>query len=235
MSFYRIYMHCVYFYEVLGGDFMEDAKKLKTGTTTVGIKYKDGVLIAAEKKATMGYLVASKEALKVHHLIDSIGMTIAGSVGDAQALIRLIRAEMELYKYEHKYLTVKATATLVANVLRSSYKSFVPEFVQLIIGGYDIGPQLFSLDMVGGMDDVSEYTFSGSGSVMAVGVLEDRYRKDMKEDEAIELAVRSIRVAMERDAASGGKGIDVAIMDSKGFRYVDKNKINKIIEKVKVN
>ena len=212
---------------------MVEKEKLKRGTTTVGIKYKDGVLIGAEKKATMGYLVASKEAKKVHHLIDSIGMTIAGSVGDAQALIRLIKAEMELYKYEHKHVTVKATATLVANILRSSYKSFVPEFVQLIIAGYDNEPKLFSLDMVGGMEDVSEYTFTGSGSVMAVGVLEDRYRKNMNEQEAIELAVRAIRVAMERDAASGGKGIDIAIMDKKGFRYVDEKKINEIMEKIK--
>lgn len=208
-------------------------EKLKTGTTTVGLIYKDGVILAADKKATMGYFVASKEAKKIHHIIDSIGMTIAGSVGDAQAMIRLLRAELELYKYEHEYITVRAAATLLANILRSSYKSFVPELVQLIIGGYDDKPQLYSIDVAGGIDEASEYTFSGSGSVIAVGVLEDNYKKGMSEKEAIELAVRAVKAATERDAASGGKGIDVVIMNKKGFMRLPRENVDKILSKLK--
>ncbi len=210
---------------------LEDSR-LKTGTTTVGLIYKDGVILAADKKATMGYLVASKEAEKVHHVIDAIGMTIAGSVGDAQAMIRLLRAELELYKYEHDHVTVRAAATLLANILRSSYKSFVPELVQLIIGGYDTQPRLYSIDAAGGIDEASEYTFSGSGSVIAVGVLEDDYKPGMNEKEAIELAIRAVKAATERDSASGGKGIDVAIMDKKGFRRIPKEEVNAIISKL---
>ena len=206
---------------------------MKTGTTTVGIVYKDGVILAADKKATMGNFIVSKEAEKVHHLIDTIGMTIAGSVGDAQAMIRLMKAELELYKYEHEYLSVKAAATLLSNILRSSYKSFLPEFVQLLIGGYDKKPALYSIDMAGGIDKANDYTFSGSGSIIAVGVLEDKYRKDMNEKEAIELAIRAVKSATERDAASGGIGIDVVVLNKQGFKRLSREEVNKIITSIK--
>ncbi len=207
-------------------------KVLKTGTTTVGLIYKDGVVLAADKKATMGYLVASKEAEKIHHIIDSICMTIAGSVGDAQAMIRLLRAELELYKYEHRYVPVKAATVLLANILRSSYKSFHPELVQLIVGGYDNKPHLYSIDAVGGIDEANDYTFSGSGSVIAVGVLENGYRKGLGEKEAIELAVRSIKAASERDAATGGKGIDVVVMNKEGYKRLSDKEVKQILDKI---
>ncbi len=210
----------------------KDMNILKTGTTTVGILYKDGVVLAADKKATMGHLVASKEANKIHHIIDSICMTIAGSVGDAQAMIRLLRAELELYKYEHGYVPVKAAVVLLANILRASYKSFHPELVQLIVGGYDSKPHLYSIDAAGGIDEASEYTFSGSGSVIAVGVLENGYRKDLKESEAIELAIRSIKAAAERDTASGGKGIDVVVMNKDGYRRLTDKEVDEILRNI---
>ncbi len=204
---------------------------LSTGTTTVGLIYKDGVVLAADKKATMGYLVASKEAEKIHNVIDSIFMTIAGSVGDAQALVRLLRAELELYKYEHGYVPVKSAVVLLSNILRASYKSFHPELVQLIIGGYDKKPHLYSIDAVGGIDESSDYTFSGSGSVIAVGVLEDGYRKDMEEDEAVSLAIRSVKAASERDTATGGRGIDVVIISKDRWRRLSDKEVKEYLNK----
>ncbi len=205
---------------------------MKTGTTTAAVVCKDCVVLAADKKATMGYLVASKRAEKVHKISDNLGMTIAGSVGDAQALIRLLRSEAKLYELEEGHVSVSAMATLLANILRSAYKSYMPEFVQLVLGGYDNGkPSLYSLDAAGGLGKEEDYTFSGSGSVMAVGVLEDSYRPNMTEKEGIELLVRAVNSARERDTASGGVSIDVAVIDKNGFRLIEREKIDKLLKK----
>jgi len=194
---------------------------MKTGTTTVGIVCKDGVVLAADQKATMGNIIASKEAQKVFKITDRIGMTIAGSVGDAQAMVRLLKAEMKLYEMEQGDVTVRAAATLLGNILRASYKSFVPELVQLVVGGYDRdGPHIFSLDAAGGISEEKDFTFSGSGSVIAVGVLEDQYRKEMNVEEGVDLLVRAIRAARERDVFSGGRSMSVLVITKDGFKEI---------------
>lgn len=195
----------------------KEIEKLKTGTTTVGIICKDGVVLAAERKATMGYLVASKHAKKILKIADHIGMTIAGNVGDAQALERYIKAEVNLYQLqEGRKMPVKAAATLVANILYS--RSYFPYYVQLLVGGYDNGARLFSFDPTGSVIEEKDYFSTGSGSVMALGVLEDNYKTGMDMESAKKLAVRAIKAAIERDIASGGAGIDLAVIDNKGFR-----------------
>ena len=114
----------------------------KTGTTTVGLIAKDAVLLGAEKKATIGYLVASKESKKILKLDDHIAMTIAGLEGDAQALVRYMRAELKLYKLQEGYpIPVSAAATLLANIMYA--RRYYPYIVQLIVGGYDDMPRLF--------------------------------------------------------------------------------------------
>ncbi len=206
---------------------------LKTGTTTVGIVCKDGVVLAADQKATMGHLIASKDTRKVFEITDKIGMTIAGSAGDGQALVRLLKAEVKLYEMQEKQITMKAAATLLANILRGAYKSFIPEYVQLVLGGYDSrGPQLFSIDAAGGMSPEEEYAFSGSGSVMAVGVLEDSYKKNMTTSEGVTLLIRSIKAARERDVFSGGKLMHVSVITKDGTKWLSEKEIKDIIAKL---
>ena len=138
---------------------------------------------------------------------------------------------MKLYELQEKHLTTKAAATLLANILRGAYKSYMPEWVQLVLGGYDEkGPQLFSLDLAGGLSPEDDYTFSGSGSVTAVGVLEDGFRKNMTIDEAVELVVRAIRAARERDTYSGGKSIDVVVIKKDGMTFVPQEKVKQIVK-----
>jgi len=202
-------------------------EKLKTGTTTVGIICKDGVVLAAERKATMGYLVASKYAKKILQLDRHLAMTIAGNVGDAQALERYIKAEVKLYELEEgRKMPVKAAATLVANILYS--RSYFPYYVQLLVGGYDDNSRLFSFDPTGSVIEEKEYFSTGSGSVMALGVLEDKYKRGMNIEEAKRLAVRAIKAAIERDIASGGSGIDLAVVGSRGFRMVSEEEVRNI-------
>jgi len=203
-------------------------KKLKTGTTTVGVVCRNAVVLGADKKATMGYLVASKNTQKIIQIEDHIGMTIAGAVGDAQALQRYIQAELRLYMFnEGRKIPVTAAANLVSNILYS--RRFYPYMVQLLIGGHDEkGPHVFSFDPTGSIQEEDEYFSTGSGSVMALGVLEDKYKKDMDADEAKKLVIRAIRAARERDIATGGRTIDVIIIDSKGYHKVPEEEIEKI-------
>jgi len=207
---------------------MEDKiEKLKTGTTTVGVISEGAVVLGAERKATMGYIVASKVAEKILKIDDHIGMTIAGSVGDAQALDRYIKAELKLYKLrEERMIPVKAAATLVSNILYS--RSYFPYIVQLVIGGYDEGPRMFSLAPDGSVMEEKEYFSTGSGSPMAFGVLEDGFKKGLKTEDAKKLVVRAIKAAVQRDIASGGSGINLAIINSKGFHKVSDEEVKKL-------
>ncbi len=219
------------FKPVQGGERMAQEAKLKTGTTTVGLLCKDGVVLAADQKATMGHLIASKDAKKIYEITPKMAMTIAGDVGDAQSMIRLLRAEMKLYELQEKTLTVKAAATLMGNILRGSYKSYIPEMVQLILGGTDErGPQIYSLTPDGAVMEETEYTFSGSGSVIAIGVLEDSYKKELPVEDGVKIAVRSIKAARERDIYTGGKEITVLTITKDGIRWVPKEKVEAIIK-----
>jgi proteasome beta subunit len=208
------------------GESME--KTLKTGTTTVGLICKDAVIIAADQKATMGYMVDSKVAQKIHQLEDHIGMTIAGSVGDAYSLIRLLKAQFKLYKLERGPISVKAAATLLANILHGS--KWFPYMNQLIIAGFDDkGPQIYSLDPLGGWDMKDKYYSTGSGSPFAYGYLESGFKENSEEEEAVKIAINAVKVARERDIASGGKSIDVAVIDKNGFRELNESQIKKLI------
>jgi proteasome beta subunit len=169
--------------------------KSKEGTTTVGIIAKDCVVLAAEAKATLGYLISSKETRKIYKIDDKMAIAVSGSVGDAQQLIRIIKAEIELYKHENKEVTVNAVATLLANILQST--RYFPLLTMLILGGVDKrGYHLYNIDVTGGMTE-DKYTACGSGSPIAFGVLERGFKENMKTEDAVNLAIESIKAAIE--------------------------------------
>lgn len=200
----------------------------KTGTTTVGVVCKDAVVLGAERKATMGYLVASKKARKILKIDDKLGMTTAGLVGDAQALERIMKAELKLYRLkENKTASIKAAATLIANILYS--RRFFPYWVQLLIGGFDDKPQLYSFDASGSLQEEEEFFSTGSGSPVALGVLEASFRKDMDAGEAKKVVARAIKSAVERDIASGGSGIDIVVINRSGYKRVPEEEIKKLM------
>jgi proteasome beta subunit len=195
--------------------------ELKTGTTTIGIVYKDGVVMATEHRATMGNIIAHKDVRKLFKIDDNLGLTVAGLVGDAQLLARYIKAEVELYKLKRGApMSVNSAATLLSNIMRGGGGSYGFYYVGLIMGGIDsTGGHVFALDAAGGSIR-DEYCSIGSGSVFAYGVLEDHYKKGMTEDEAISLAIRALNAAMRRDSASGD-GYAVSVINKDGFRELD--------------
>jgi proteasome beta subunit len=197
----------------------------KTGTTTVGLTAKDGAVIGTEHRATMGTLIAHKDTQKLFRIGDHIALTTAGLVGDAQVLARYLSAETEIYRMRRdQTIPVKSAATLMANILNG--RKFAPYYVQLIIGGWDReGAQVFSLDAAGGSIP-DKWTTTGSGSPYVFGVLEDHYRDNLSADEALNLAIRGLNAATRRDAASGN-GMDIAVIDKKGYRSVEREEIDK--------
>ena len=206
----------------------QENQDVKTGTTTVGIIFDCGVVLATERRATMGTLIASKKAKKVHSIADRIGMTIAGGVGDAQQLIRIINVECSLYQVRRgKPISVGAAATVLSNYLNQN--RFTPYYVQLLVGGVDAqGPSVYSVDAAGGATLEENFVSTGSGSLTAYGVLEDRYTKDMNESDAVNLAVRALRAAMRRDSASG-EGYNVVVITKDKFEYVPEETINSLL------
>ena len=201
--------------------------KIVEGTTTVGITCKDGIVFATERRATMGNLVAHKVAEKIFKIDDHIATTIAGSVGDAQSLMKVIGAEVSLYQMRNNdEISVKAAASLTANILRSG-----PMYVQILLGGMDGDkPSIYSLDPAGGMIE-DNYISTGSGSIVAYGVLEERFKDDLSVEEGLELAIRAIRAASERDTYSGN-GFLVAKVDKDGFEMLDNEKVKEILDKL---
>ena len=207
-------------------------ENVKTGTTTVGIVTKDGVVLATEHRATMETFIAHKVAKKLYRLDNNIGMTTAGLVGDLQVLVRYMHAEISLYRIRRgANMPVSAAATLLSNILNE--RKFMPYYVGLIIGGYDNkGYHVFALDAAGGAIE-DKYASVGSGSLFVYGVLEDRWRDDLSLDEGVDLVIRGVRAAMRRDAASGD-GVAVAtITKDRGFEDLS-SEVTKRMKKMKL-
>lgn len=206
----------------------EDLKK--TGTTILGLVCKDGVVIATERRATMGTLIAHKATKKLYQIDNHLALATAGLVGDLQVLSRYLSAETKLYSLKRDVeMSVQSAATLLSNILNS--RKFYPYYVQLILGGWDSsGGHVYSLDAAGGSIP-DKYTAGGSGSPYALGVLEDSYHDDLTINDGIDLALRAIIAAMGRDSASGN-GVDVAVITEKEFKIISEDEITKRIQKM---
>ncbi|MCE4601439.1 MAG: archaeal proteasome endopeptidase complex subunit beta [Desulfurococcales archaeon] len=192
------------------------------GTTTVGLIAGDNVVLAADKRATAGTLIASRRVKKIVKITERAAMTVSGLVADAQALADLLREEARFYYLTHGVqLSIRGLATLLSNILFSS--KWFPYMVQLIVGGYDVKPRLYTLDPYGSITE-DNYTATGSGSPIAYGVLEDNYREGLTVEEAIDIARKALKSAIMRDSATGD-GIDVVIIgrDSYEERFIPFN------------
>ncbi|MGB1586002.1 MAG: archaeal proteasome endopeptidase complex subunit beta [Thermoplasmatota archaeon] len=198
---------------------------VKTGTTTLALACSDGVVMATEKRATMGHLVSHKNTQKLFAVDDHLALTTAGLVGDAQMIARNLSAQAQLYKFKRDApLPVRGAATLLGNLLNHS--KFQPYWVQLIVGGYDDkGGSVYSIDSAGGAIPES-WTVTGSGSAFVYGVLEDRMEANLDVKKATDLAIRGLNAAMRRDSASGN-GMDIAVIDGDGFRSLGDDAIAK--------
>lgn len=209
-------------------------EKLLHGTTTVGVVYQEGVVLVADKRTSKGYEVANKRTEKVKKISDHMAITVAGLVSDTQLFTKMIKAQLALLNIRKgKEPTIKEGANLLASMAYQNIRrpSMVPGIVGFLLGGVDkYGPHLYEIGVDGSISEAEDYLTTGSGSRVAVGVLETLYKKDMSKDDAIELGVKAINAAIQRDLATGN-GIDVILITKDGVKKVMSEEIDTNIKK----
>ncbi len=197
------------------------------GTTTVGVVCKDGVILASDTRVTMGTYVAHKRGKKIYKIDEHLAMTISGAVADAQRTVDILKANAQLYKLNTgRPMPVNSAARLVANLFFSA--RLAPMIAQVLVGGIDTsGPHVFSLDPFGSLTE-EKCVATGSGSPIAYGVLEDKYKEDTMISDLLSVVVRAVDSAMKRDTASGDS-FDVSVIEKKGYRELNSDEKRSIL------
>lgn len=185
------------------------------GATVVGISYNNGVILAAEKRVSFGNFVVNKNIKKTFSVTDQVGAACAGMVADMQILVRQVEALSKIRRLETRRSVPPNSVAKLMSVIMFERRYF-PLLTQVIVGGIDSKPEIYTLDPLGSVlpDD---YAAVGTGAELALGIMDAEYKPDMSEEKAKELAVRAIKSAIQRDAASGD-GIDLLFVTKNGQR-----------------
>ncbi len=202
-------------------------KNVRKGTTTVGLVCSDGVILAADKKATAGY-IENRYETKVFAINSKTAITTAGSVGDLQYLTRVLRAEASLQETRGGEMTTKSLGTLLSNILQGS--KFYPYLVMILVAGYDESPALYSIDPIGGMVTGEKVFSTGSGGPIALGILDSLYKEGMTVSEAVNVAVKALKAARERDMYTGGASFDIISITKDGLKEYPQDEVKRLIE-----
>lgn len=202
-------------------------EKILHGTTTVGIKAKDGVVLCADMRASAGYFIANNNTMKIQQIDDHAGMTMAGGVADAQNITDILRYHANLHRIQkNEPISIKSLTRLTSLIFHQNRG--YPFMADILVGGYDKqGPALFNIDMFGSVEE-KIYVTTGSGSPVAYGLLEEEYHADLSVEEAKLIALRAVKAAITRNIGTGD-GINVSIIDKDGFRLLSKEQKKAII------
>jgi len=204
----------------------EDAVS-KTGTTTVGIATDEGVVVATDRRASLGgRFVSSKQVVKVEQVHPTAVLTLVGSVGGAQSFVRSLRSEANLYERRRgEPMAIDALATLASNFARGGpFRAIHP-----VLGGVDEdGSHVFTIDPAGGLME-DDYAVTGSGMQLAYGTIEGQYDPEMDVADAERLAARAIAAASERDTGSGN-GIVVATVTAEGVETAEYDEVAELLD-----
>ncbi|MGD0395589.1 MAG: proteasome subunit beta [Nitrososphaerales archaeon] len=184
------------------------------GATAVGITYKDGVVLGAERRITLGSFVRSKSGRKVFKVTETVGAVCAGMVADMQNLVKEVSVYSKLKELEsRKALRPNSVAKLMSTLMFQN--RYAPLMTQVILGGVGVKPVVYVLDPLGSViSDV--YATVGTGEETAIGVVEAGYSPAMPQKDARDLLVAAIKAAIARDAMSGN-GIDILTVDRTGI------------------
>ena len=202
-------------------------EKILHGTTTIGIKAKDGVVLCADMRASAGYFIANNNTMKIQKIDEHAGMTMAGGVADAQNITDILRYHANIHRIEKQEPIPIKSLTRLTSLIFHQNRGY-PFIADILVGGYDnAGPALFNIDMFGSVEEKT-YVTTGSGSPVAYGLREEEYLDDLTAEEAKVIALRAVKAAITRNIGTGD-GINVSIIDKDGFRLLTKDQKKAII------
>ena len=202
-------------------------EKILRGTTTIGLKTKDGVVLCADMRASAGYFIANNNTMKIQKIDDHAGMTMAGGVADAQNITDILRYHANIHRIQKQEPIPIKSLTRLTSLIFHQNRGY-PFIADILVGGYDNdGPALFNIDMFGSVEE-KIYVATGSGSPVAYGLLEEEFREELTVEEAKVIAIRAVKAAIIRNIGTGD-GINVSIIDKNGFRLLTKEQKKAII------
>jgi proteasome beta subunit len=199
------------------------ADQIKKGTTTCALTCNDGVVLAADTRASAGFFIADRHVMKIQKVDRHLGMTIAGGVADAQNLVDIMRYNANIYRLTNRELMpIKSAARLCSNVLFN--QRYFPYYVQIILAGYDnkVGGQIYNIDLFGSMTS-EKFISTGSGSPVAYGYLESEFKDNLSVNESYKIAIQAVAAAIRRNAGTGDN-INAVIIDKDGYHEISKEK-----------
>ena len=213
-----------------------DPSEIPHGTTIVAVSYPGGVILAGDRRATMGNLIATRDVKKVYITDEYSAAGIAGTAGIAIEMVRLFAVELEHYeKIEGVPLTLDGKVSRLASMVRGNLGAAMQGLAAIpLLVGYDIAHdspdergRIFSFDVAGDRhEEFGGYQAIGSGSVFAKSSLKKLYRHDLDEAQALAIAVESLYDAADDDSATGGPDLVrkifpmAAVVDAGGAREV---------------
>ncbi|CAN5405709.1 MAG: proteasome subunit beta [Nitrososphaeraceae archaeon] len=202
--------------------FEHIADQIKKGTTTCALTCNDGIVLAADTRASAGFFIADRHVMKIQKVDRHMGMTIAGGVADAQNLVDIMRYNANIYRLTNRELMpIKSAARLCSNVLFN--QRYYPYYVQIILAGFDnVGGQIYNIDLFGSIT-TEKFISTGSGSPVAYGYLESEFKENLSVNEAYKIAIQAIAAAIRRNAGTGDN-INAVIIDKEGYRELSREK-----------
>jgi len=213
-----------------------DTASLPHATTVVALTFKDGVIMAGDRRATAGLSIAHRKMDKVLPADSHSGIAIAGTAGIAMDLVRLFQVQLEHYeKMAGEELSFEGKANQLSFMIRGNLPMAMQGLLVVpLFAGFDLARKIgrvFSYDATGGRYEELDYTATGSGSVHAKNWIKASYDKDLEVDVAIDIAIRSLFAAADEDAGTGGPDLvrkifpSVATITQDGFEYLSDEEI----------
>ncbi len=228
--------------QVLGGS-ADLSRDVPHGTTIVAATFTDGVVMAGDRRATMGNVIAQRDIEKVFAADEYSCVGIAGAAGLAVEMVKLFQVELEHYeKIEGETLSLEGKANQLGQMVRSNLPAAMQGFVVVpLFAGYDLAGRLgriFSYDVTGGRYEEQAFHSVGSGSMFARGALKKLYFQGMTRDECVAACLQSLFDAADDDSATGGPDVNrrifpmVAVVTDRGFRRMAESDVADVVDRV---
>lgn len=190
-----------------------------TGTTIMALKYRDGVLLAADSRTSSGVFIASRLTNKLNQITENIIICRSGSAADTQKIARIVESEIKkLSLFENRTPSVEKTAKLSRKIIYENRDS-AGLLASLIIAGFDTSAKIFKVNICGSIENDLDIAIGGSGSGFIRGYCDMYYKPNMTIEEAIEFAKMAVKLAIKNDISSGGSIRMASITKDKITKY----------------